>query len=124
MTDVESNSQHRVAEEVINYRNRMDSFISSFITIPPVTLLKKKHLEFRRECLNRLMKSPGGDHINVIWELERHIFLYYQMMEDSYEVFRSCHSSSRHHHLNVPVTQTSCNASHVYPMPRTSKQRI
>ena len=103
MTDVfTASDHHRVIEEVINYRNRMDSFVSSFITIPPVNLLKKKHLEFRRECLNRLMKSPAGNDINVIWELERHIFLFYQLLEDSYSQVFQCHHRYKEH-LNVPL---------------------
>jgi len=44
--------------------------------------LKKKHLEVRRECVSQLMKTCND--INIIWELERHIFLFYELIEDSY----------------------------------------
>lgn len=77
----------RVDEEITNYRNRMDSFISSFIMIPPVKLLKKKHIEFRKECMSRLMKSSKD--INLIWDLEKHIFIFYELIEDAYSKSRT-----------------------------------
>ena len=77
----------RVDEEITNYRNRMDSFISSFITTPSQNLLKKKHIEFRKECLSRLMMSSTD--IDLIWDLEKHIFFFYELIEYSYQS-RSC----------------------------------
>ena len=73
----------RVDEEMINYRNRMDSFISCFITVPPAKLLRKKHIEVRRECLSRLLHSSPAD-MSLVWDLEMHIFLFYELIERSF----------------------------------------
>ena len=71
----------RVNEEMINYRNRMDSFIASFITVPPVHLLKKKDIEFRRECLASLLLSSKD--IRLTRRLDRHLVLLYDMIEEA-----------------------------------------
>jgi len=77
----------RLDGEITNYKNRMDSYVSSFITIPPVKLLKKKHIEFRKECMSRLMKSSKD--MNLIWDLEKHIFFFFELIEESYSNSRS-----------------------------------
>lgn len=70
----------KLFEETINYKNRMDTYLHTFITPPTQTELRAKHLQLRRESLDGLIKGLNCAE-DFLWRLDRNIQVAFASIE-------------------------------------------